>query len=411
MRPDGESAAWRALAAPALAPLWTALHARLCSGLPVVRVRLPELTDDQRHALADLLGRDRLPPARPVVSLDRVEQVVRETTGATLARAVTRLVGPLEDRAGRRAEESAARARLWTWLESHDVVRGQPALADWVRAVRQAGIVGGSVRRTGHELERAVRVLEHLPAPGDPLPRFADRVLGDPHALDDGTRCAGLVLRALAAVYAVPDPSDASGRRALWARAGVADDELSSTVLVAGLRPPGDGPVEVVLRTCAAAGQAAALTLAQVRSLRPSPGRCRDVRVVENPTILALALSRFGGRCPPVVCPSGWPSAAGTLLLERLSGAGLRLHYHGDLDGEGLRIAAHVMAGTRALPWRMSAADYAAAVGDARGGPPVGRVTDAPWDRDLAPLLREHGRAVPEERVADVLLDDLLPPA
>ncbi|MDQ1293220.1 MAG: hypothetical protein QG608_1101 [Actinomycetota bacterium] len=416
----GGSDPWPALAAEELAPLWTALHARLCSGSPVARVRLPELTDDQRQALADLLGQDRLPPPRPSVSLNRVEHVLREVADCTVQEAVTRIVGPLEDRAARRAQERAERSGLWTWLESHEVVRAQPALADWVQGIRQAGIrqgetlrtgaTGGSASRTRHELEQVLHVLEHLPAPGVPLPRFADRVLGDPHALDDGTRCAGLVLRALAAVYAVATPSDAAGRRALWARAGVADDDLSSTVLLAGLRPLGEGPVDVVLRTCAGAGQAAALTLAQVRSFHPSAGPEFDVRVVENPTVLALALSRFGPGCPPVVCPSGWPSAAGTLLLKRLADGGFRLHYHGDLDGEGLRIAAHVMAGTGAVPWRMSAADYAAAVGDGRGGPPVGRVTDAPWDADLAPLLREHGTCVPEERVADTLLDDLLPP-
>jgi Protein of unknown function C-terminus (DUF2399) len=40
-------------------------------------------------------------------------------------------------------------------------------------------------------------------------------------------------------------------------------------------------------------------------------------------------------------------------------------------------------------------------------GPAPGRLTDVPWDPDLATALRAHRMAVPEERVADLLLDDL----
>jgi uncharacterized protein (TIGR02679 family) len=95
------------------------------------------------------------------------------------------------------------------------------------------------------------------------------------------------------------------------------------------------------------------------------------------------------------------------LLLRALSDAGATLHYHGDFDGEGLRIAAHVIARTGAKPWRMSTVDYLAALSANPTGPPVGRVTDAPWDPDLGDALRTHGTAVAEERVTDALLEEL----
>jgi Protein of unknown function N-terminus (DUF3323) len=56
----------------------------------------------------------------------------------------------------------------------------------------------GSVPRAQEEIGQALRVIEALPASGVPLPVLADRVLGDMYALDDGTRMARLVLRALA---------------------------------------------------------------------------------------------------------------------------------------------------------------------------------------------------------------------
>ncbi|MFD4857314.1 DUF2399 domain-containing protein [Streptomyces atratus] len=86
------------------------------------------------------------------------------------------------------------------------------------------------------------------------------------------------------------------------------------------------------------------------------------VHVVENPSILALALRRFGPDCPPLVCTSGWPSTAAIQLLCLLVDRDAALRYHGDFDGEDIRIAAYVLDKTRAHPWRMTAADYRAAV-------------------------------------------------
>jgi uncharacterized protein (TIGR02679 family) len=385
-----------------LAPLWRAVHARLSDGRAVSRVRLGPLTVEQRGALADLLGLARLPGEHTSVALVQLDNALREAVGVDTLDVVTQLVGPVGDRAGERRRADAERAELWAWLAGQPVVAAQPALAAWVAGVRRGGLLDGSVARTRAELERVARVLERLPAAGVPLPVFADDVLGETHALDEGKRCAGLVLRALAAIYDVPPPTDARQRRALWERAGVAEDELSSTVLAAGFRADGDDVVSRILRACAEAGEAAVLTL---RQLRAGTGvTSPDAWVFENPSVVALALARFGDRCPPIVCTSGWPSSAGILLLRGLSHAGTRLHYHGDFDGEGLRIAANVVARTGALPWRMGSADYLAAVAD---GPPVGRVTEVSWDADLAGHLVRVGTTVPEERVAPALLDEI----
>ena len=364
------------------------------------------MTEEQRVALADLLGMDRLPPEHASVAVAKIDQVLAES-GDELRDVVTQLVGPLDDRAGRRAAAAVDRAELWTWLAHHPVVTAQPALVDWVESVRRAGLVGGSVVRTKVVLEQVLRVLAELPAAGVPLPVLAERTLRDSHALDAGTRCSALVLRALATIYETPVPSDVTQRRQLWERAGVADDELSSVVLVAGIRPPGPGLVRAILRLCADAGQVAALTLGQVRATSWPTGLPQMVWVFENPSIVALALARFGTRCPPLVCTSGWPNSGGILLLQGLSAAGCTLRYHGDFDGEGIRIAANVAARTGAIPWRMTAADYLGALGSDAVGPTVGRVTDAPWDAALADHMREHDVTVSEERVADLLMDEL----
>lgn len=392
---------------PALAPLWRAAHHRLSSGQPVSRVRVGPLTDEQRSALADLLGLDRLPPATTTIPVARLDEVLTAAVGEDLRAVVIRLVGPLDDRAGRRAAAAAQRAALWAWLEDHPVVTAQPALLDWVAAVRRSGLVGGSVAHTREVLGQVLRVLAELPYTGLPLSVLAERTLQDTHALDDGTRCGTLVLRALASIYDLPVPADVSDRRGLWERAGVADDELSSVVLAAGLRPTGDDVASVLLRQCSDAGHATALTLGQIRATTWSGGLPATIWVFENPSVIAMALRRFGDRCPPIVCTSGWPNSAGILLLRGFACAGSRLRYHGDFDGEGIRIAANVISRTGASPWRMSAADYANAAADQSTGPSVGRVTAAPWDSRLAHEMRRHDVTVSEERVADVLIDEL----
>lgn len=392
---------------PALRPLWQAVHERLSSGRPVSRVRIGTLDDEQRGALADLLGLDRLPDIRPVVSVARLEEAVAGG-GHTLRDVVAGIVGPLDDRAVARQRRNDERAHLWGWLEGHETVRAQPALSEWVAHCRGGGLVEGSVQRTHALLSSGLAVLAALPADGEPLPVFSARVVdGDSHALDDGTRLSTLVLRALSVVYGAEMPGNAQERRAMWARAGVVDDDLSSTVLAVGLRALGDGVLSRIMCACVEAGHAASLTLAQLRN----PGDLRlaagPVHITENPSVMALALRRFGLRCPPLVCTSGWPNSAAVHLLRMLADHGATLRYHGDFDGEGIRIAAYVLDKTAAVPWRLTAADYREALTLASRGPAVGRLTPAPWDPALTPAMAEHGSAVLEETVAELLLDDL----
>nr|WSY51121.1 TIGR02679 family protein [Streptomyces sp. NBC_00886] len=396
---------------PELRPLWHMVHSRLSSGRPVTRVRLGPLDEAQREALADLLGLDRLPDPRPSVTLVRLEAAVTELSGRTVRETVTELVGPLDDRAGERRRKEDQRAELWAWLDGHDTVRAQPALADWTASCRATGLVGGSPELTRTLLADALTVLAELPAQAEPLPVFAARVLkGNSHALDDGTRLSTLVLRALATLHDTTAPESVADRRALWTRAGVADDDLSATVLAGGLRPAGEGPLARVARVCTEVGQAASLTLAQLRApgeftLASDPAPV--VHAVENPSILALAVRRFGPDCPPLVCTSGWPNSAAIHLLRLLADQGAVLLYHGDFDGEGIRIAAYLLDKTPARPWRMTAADYRAAAARTPHGPGPGRLTEAPWDPELTRAMTDHGTAVVEELVADVLLADL----
>jgi uncharacterized protein (TIGR02679 family) len=378
-------------------------HRRLSTGKPVTSVRLGQLDRAEQDAIADLLGLASLPTAGATVRLTAVSAAVERLSGATLAETLVHRYGPITDRTADRAQAADARAALWAWLRDQPAVRSRD-LDRWADDL-EAGGVRGSVDLTRANLERALTVLDALPSTGEPLPVLAGRTLNDTHALDPGSPVATLVLGALATERDVARPKRAAERRALWQSVGVADDVLSSTVLVAGLAAVGNAAADRMCRLGQTDGRAVSLTLADLQEGAPTLPRPGIVRIVENPAVLWLAVTAFGPEVPPMVCTSGWPSTAAMHLLTGLAEAGNELRYHGDLDGEGVRIATHVMAEAGALPWRMGVGEYRSHVGD--HGAPVGRVTPAPWDSELAPAMIEHGVAVLEETVWEILRSDL----
>jgi hypothetical protein len=225
---------------PGLAPLWAELSRRLgASDRPVRRARLSGLTAPEREALADLLGLASLPAPDVNVSVERVCRSLR-VDEPTLRRLVERLHGPLDNRSARRAAETAARRQLWEEVEAAVAGRG---LDGWVARLRAAGVPDGDVEAHRTRLAPVLGVVAALPlAPPRPLAMVAQRHLGDPHALDQGTWAGALVADAAAGLAGLPTPTSAALARAALARVGVVTDQLSSPVLTSGLRGPGGWP-------------------------------------------------------------------------------------------------------------------------------------------------------------------------
>jgi uncharacterized protein (TIGR02679 family) len=269
---------------------------------------------------------------------------------------------------------------------------------------------------------RAEAVLQRLPARGLTRSQLAADVLGDAHALDGGQPTAALVLavwRRLAPQTGygdspregdpieveIPGPSNGGERdRDVWANAGILVNELARPVLFLNL-PTSDG--EIQRRPT---GEPSYLSL---RSLLRSPpawdATNRTVYVCENPNLVAIAADHWGSDCAPLVCTDGMPAAAQRCLLLQLAKAGARLRYHGDFDWPGLHIGNQVMREHGAEPWRFGAVDYAAAAArlTAFGQPLQGRTVAASWDEGLTTAMQQHRVAIPEEFLADSLLQDL----
>jgi len=224
--------------------------------------------------------------------------------------------------------------------------------------------------------------------------------------LDDGTLLGALVLRAAAAVVATPYPSSAAGRRALWRAVGVLTDEVSTTVLTAGLRTSG----ESWLAERTQAGWESHLT---IRDLRRADVRAPDdgvVHVCENPRVLEAAVDAGSRRA--LVCSQGQPAVVVTTLLGLLAQGGSELRYHGDFDWPGITIANLMVGGHQCRPWQFGSDDYLSALAGlapvvaelpALNGTPVGSC----WDAQLTTEMAGAGRAVHEELLLNELIADL----
>lgn len=160
------------------------------------------------------------------------------------------------------------------------------------------------------------------------------------------------------------------------------------------------------------------IPLREVREINLPPVFGRAVYVLENPSVFETFADRTRqwplDERPLLVCTAGFLSAAGCQLMERLAGAGYRLHYGGDFDSNGISIALVLKQRFPTLViCRMSAEDYRMAL-DLQAKP------DNLSPRDIARLERVEGelagvaramvntkKPAYQEQVADRLWADL----
>ncbi|WP_443075504.1 TIGR02679 family protein [Streptomyces sp. NBC_01483] len=381
-------------------------------------------SEAERRTAIGITGRYRPETVkRLAVPLSDLDAYLHDRYGTGLLTTLGRLHGPLRDRPAERADEEARREQAMKSAHSSPLA-GQGWFAAWLERIAADGTLTRLVRRGDAPLlDAAVRVLERLPGdrdrfPGDqdrppahpagvlPLPVLAEWATGDTKALVPGSPLEQLVLRALAQRTGGDIPRVRAGRRALWESAGAIADDLASQVLVLNIGAEGDTVVCDWLRDAADFGIPFRLTLHQLAT-DPVVPAARTIFVCENPAVLRAAAGELQDTSAALVCTEGVPSAACHKLLGDAVRAGARLHWRADFDWAGLRITADAVARHGARPWRMTAADYTAALSKGESTPLAGPPAAGPWDPELARAMAESGSAVMEERLLPALLSDL----
>jgi len=385
---------------PEFTPIWRHVSARLDKrgvndrgwirlpdGLPsTVRARLRELVPGRSTTRLDLAALERGLASHGTDLLALLAEAGCAPTGRREARDAA-----LERRLAR-DEALAAAAR--------DTLGDEPWVHAWVGEVRSRVPDDETARRT---VGVVGRVLALADAPGErSRGEVAAQAVRWAHDLDRGgayRRPVGLALALRAAAgHHWDDPG-------LWNAAGLPGDLVATPVLTWALPLLGDGLAAVVR---AATGVRAPIPLT-VLSLRETPievPRGTVVLSVENPRLLEAAVQQ--GMGAPMICTSGNPTSAPSLLIRMLLAGGAEVRHHGDFDPDGVAITAR-LAGQGVVPWRMTAADYVEALAAAEHAGVelrafTGPVPPTPWDPDLQHAMDRAGRAVDEERGMDALL-------
>ncbi|MCO6006063.1 TIGR02679 family protein [Actinoallomurus purpureus] len=366
-------------------------------GEPVGSAGLTDPTDAERRVVDRITDRYRggQRPRRVTVSLGELDRMLRRAYGAGLLVALARIDAPERPAGTVAALQAALRGRH----------AGEGWYSAWLGQMSRDGTVARLVREgQGEVLARAAAVLDRLPANDLPLPVLAEWATGDATALY-ATPLADLVLRALRLWQGAAPPSDPAVEHRIWDDAGVVVDDLASQVLVLNLRVAEDHALARWLGDAASAGLPFRLTLQQLMSCPPTP-EDREIFVCQSTAVVRAAAARLGVRCAALVCTEGRVSVACRRLLTAAAASGARIRWHGDFDWAALRTTAAAVHRYAAVPWRMGAEDYLEAV-RAGGDPLCGARAATPWDERLAVEMARERRAVREEHLVPVLLEDL----
>ena len=373
-----------------------------------ISVRAPDAAEERAAATGLVGGRVLKPGQTRSIDLAHLTLKLRVrgaqlTPGAVAAHALGRRLATRAAADGQRRKQEqhlfsvflkmASSARSESFCEPERI---------WA-ALRRGGAVGRLLSTDAPErhLHSAFTVAASLPA-GDARTdrrRLAADATGNPHALDQGSPLAVLVIAILVAAGRID-----SGKRPrdAWAAVGVDYDDVVGGLIAVGILPigwsvPNGATVTLpprVLNSCE-------WPLAE----RPNAW----VFVTENPSVAAAA-SDLAANVPGVrlLCTSGTPAASEVAVISRLSLSGWRIAVRADFDFAGLdHVATILRAVPDAAPWRMGAGDYVDSLQTAIQEVRLERVPDAPWDPELSKVMREKGLAAYEESLLPLLLEDI----
>ncbi|RRI84243.1 TIGR02679 family protein [Pseudomonas aeruginosa] len=379
-------------------------------------VHLNNLAPVEYSALCQLTGRPSRIARSMTLDIADLDARLRDAGLAnSLQDALEQLDGPIVAKASLRKTLSAQ----WSALTTSASAEGSPLLRVWLQNTATSMPL---LKRLGRDpaganqlLAATDTVLRRLPEEGLPRSQLAAETLGDAHALDPGRPVATLVLSAwrLHERTGGPQEDEAAAEtgggaeervREVWSRAGVLVNELARPALFLNLPALPD-----TARTWLP-GEPAYLSLRQlVRKPYSWAVDGRNVYVCENPNIVAIVADHLGADSAPLVCTDGMPAAAQRILLDQLAAAGARLHYHGDYDWPGITIGNYVIRTWQASPWRFGCENYLEAVKAVPVRPRDLDISEveAPWDKELSKNMNTHRLAIPEEAIANTLLDDM----
>ncbi|KEO80916.1 TIGR02679 family protein [Tumebacillus flagellatus] len=387
-------------------------------------ITIKSLREEERRRLSGLFGKSYQTGGTTEIRLMELDQILRSSRWAVgVEELLALLTGqPLVSNKQRKER----RTNAWDTF-CDDLLKGckRQETRSWWKQVNAGDVAGSKAVKMLFESDRqraqtaarlCLRALDELPqwsGRRERLPVFANRLSGDPHALDAETPSGRWLYLALCDLFGIRFDSAAEWKREVFQEAGILADEVASYVTVLGMGTLPDDPWHTFFEQAVSARIPLLLPLAFFQQ-KVTWRETKRLYVVENPSVFQSLIDEFPQeeRLPPLVCTSGQPSVAALRLLDAFAATGTTLYYSGDFDWKGIEIACSLQTRYREsfVAWRMSKEEYlSCSVGtpfeeeQARGVLSL----EVPWDEELVRTMMQHKRNVYQESLLELLLEDL----
>lgn len=387
-------------------------------------VQIRKLTPQEQETLGGFLGRNLQRQGNLTVSLAEVARIIQESRfGIGLGELLPALFS--ENLLSNR-EIAKEQEKRWLCLfdeaEAHAL---REKTREWLKEVKEGkgpgyrtflGLYQENVSEAKEIIAKCIQALDTLPVlTGDRCrkPVFAARITGNPHGLDKGEVFGKLFYSAILHILGIDTGDYRSEKmREVFRQAGLEDDDLSSNVIVAGLKTEREDPMEGLF-------ESARVNLTPlILPLRFFEQKIEwypfsEVYVVENPTVMSAILDAWDEPgLPPIVCTSGQPSVAALKLLDAFSAAGTKICYSGDFDGKGLEIGVGLYNRYKEVfaPLLFDTLTYESSIAGTKLSEEQRKRVDSleiPWDSDLRKALLRRGYVVYQEALVKRMIDSL----
>ncbi len=394
------------------------------------KVQLRNLTAEEQEVLGGFFGRNMARQSSLTADIAEVDRIIRESR---FAAGLEELL-PEYFREELKSNQEIARDREEQWkrfFAEIEPVAVREKTRAWLQAVKEGKESGYRTLLSLYQEDRdeavrvlttCVRALDELPAlTGERCrrPVFAARLTGNPHGLDRGTWLGRLLYSGILYILGnSPEEQITSIRyraeevRAVFRLAGLEEDDLSSNVIIAGLRAKPEDPRAGLFENALMSRSPLILPLRFLEQ-KTAWFPFEAVYVVENPPVFSAILDTWDRRrgCPPLICTSGQPSVAALWLLDELVAGGTKVYYSGDFDGKGLEIGIGLWKRYRNafVPWLFDARTYEhAAAGTRLSDEQRKRIgsLEVPWDSGLPKAILRRGYVVYQEVLVEEMTDN-----
>ena len=324
------------------------------------RIRLTELTPEERTDLAGFLRQDFAGKTRAIIKVADLAAALGWTKFHHLSLEEIlhgywgeELLSKKEERSRYRQDRERFFASVLQELPS--------AAAHWLRDTLAQKENAYKILATRYDQDReglswdlkaigqALAKLPCLTGNGTQIALFAAEITADPHFFDKTRPARQLFLYALSHYFQVGKPGSAFAEAELLYKGGLFNTEISNYTICLGLLGREKGTdLHPGWAGFYQSGETLQLSLENLSRIEQVTSPTGFAFVLENPAVFSALADRWrrerGKGAPPLVCTNGQVNLATIVLLELLSKSGAILYYSGDFDPEGLLIADRLKA-------------------------------------------------------------------